>query len=356
MDLTIYNQILYGELKPWHSTDQDKKFYRQNLRPEFQKPKSNTQFYSALKELLNNKQSFFVDDGLDIYQTIATTKKNTEITEPLVKVDLKNPTSAVERFYHYLILNETTRISNRIYNTYTRDISDISKKGIVQDAVKSIKDLLLKIGTDNSSFPNDDLTNYVIDQLILNLIRLLKEVELLFPDDLFSIPSTKEEIYGELLQQDVPENDITETTALFSTVKGMLLGVDSFKLDRDSRVSFGFKGNAENLKVVLYAIQREIELLNIDKTTVQQLYTVLTSKDLTIGAPQVYIKCQSNLFNHTWRKLKTEFTNLGAKAIADTNLFYTLNGKPFTKSNLDKKVNEYSNPLIEAVNRITKQL
>ncbi len=356
MDLILFNNILYGNLKPWQRSEQDNKFYRQNLRPEFQKPKSNSEFYTALKDLLNDKQNLFTDDGLDIYQTIATTDKNTEITEPLVQVDLKNPTSPVERFYHYLILNETTRLSNRIYNTYTRDISEVSKKGIVQDAVKSIKDLLLKIGTDNSSFPNDDLTNYVIDQLIINLIRLLKEVELLFPDDLFSIASTKEEIYGELLQQDIPNHEIAETTALFSTVKGTLLGVDSFKFDKDNRISFGFKGNTDNLKTVLNALQREIELLNIDKTTVEQLYTVLTSKDLTIGAPQVYISCQSNLFNHTWRKLKSEFTNLGAKAIADTNLFYTLNGKPFTKTNLDKKVNEYSNPLIETINRITKQL
>jgi hypothetical protein len=356
MDLTIYNHILYGDLKPWHCTDQERKFYRQNLRPQFQKPESNSQFYSALKELLNTKSNLFVDDGLDIYQTIVATDRNTELTGPLVKVDLKNPTSPLERFYHYLIFNETTRISNRIYNTYTRDISDISKKGIVQDAVKSVKDLLLKIGTDKGNLPTDDLTTYVIDQLIANLVRLLKEVEYLFPDDLFSIASTKEEIFGELLQMEIPENDIAETTALFSTVKGTLLGVDSFKLDKDSRVSFGFKGNGENLKAVLYGLQKEIELLNIDKTTVDQLYTVLTSKDLTIGAPQVYINCQSNLFNHTWRKLKSEFTNLGAKSIADTNLFHTLNGKPFTKTNLDKKVNEYSNSLIEAINRITKQL
>lgn len=237
MDLILFNNILYGNLKPWQSSEQDNKFYRQNLRPEFQKPKSNSEFYTALKELLNTKSDLFTDDGLDIYQTIDTTEKNTAINGALVKVDLKNPTSAVERFYHYLIFNETTRLSNRIYNTYVRDISEVSKRGVVQDAVKSIKDLLLKIGTDNSSFPNDDLTNYVIDQLIINLIRLLKEVELLFPDDLFSIASTKEEIYGELLQQDIPKHEIAETTALFSTVKGMLLGVDSFKFEKDNRVS-----------------------------------------------------------------------------------------------------------------------
>ena len=66
MDLILFNNILYGNLKPWQHSEQDNKFYRQNLRPEFQKPKSNSEFYSALKELLNDKQNLFTDDGLDI--------------------------------------------------------------------------------------------------------------------------------------------------------------------------------------------------------------------------------------------------------------------------------------------------
>jgi len=173
---------------------------------------------------------------------------------------------------------------------------------------------------------------------------------------LISIASSKEEIYSELLGIEIPEGDIDKPTPLFTTVKSQLLNTDNYDIPKSDKVSFGFKGNHTNLETVLHALQKEIELLNVDKTTVNQLYSILTSKNLSLGDPQIHITCQSNLFNHIWRKLKPQFTNLGAKAIADTNLFYTLNGKPFTKANLEKKVNEFSNPLIDTINNIIKQL
>lgn len=357
MELVVFKNILYGELKPWQLANDTTKFYRQNLTAEFQNPKKSIQeYYMAFKELHSDKPGLFKADGLEVYLLQADTEIELNINAPLVETSLEAPLTTTQKFYHYLLKNETTRLTDRLFECFNKDISDIDKKGIVQGAVKSIKDLLLKIGTDQTSLPDDELTNYVIAQLIASLVRLLKETELLYPDYLQSVPSTKQEIFGELLNMPVPESEIENTTPLYNTVKGILLGTDTYTFEKDSRVSFGFKGNKDNLKKVLIELQREIELLNIDETTTDQLFSVLTSNDLKIGAPQIHIACQSNLFNHTWRKLKPQFTNLGAKAISDTNLFYTLNGKPFTKSNLDKKVNEFSNPLIDTINRITKQL
>jgi len=319
-------------------------------------PEHPDDYFSALKNIHPDKAKLYADDGWDVYQTVKQSDREYIINAPLVTTELAAPLTSTQRFYHFLLSNETTRITNRIYNTYTREISEISKRGIIQEVVKSIKDLLLKIGTDYQTFPQDDLSKYVIQQLIQNLIRLPKEIELLFPKDLISIASSKEEIYSELLGIEIPEGDIDMPTPLFTTVKSQLLNTDNYDIPKSDKVSFGFKGNHTNLETVLYALQKEIELLNVNKTTVNQLYSILTSKNLSLGDPQIHISCQSNLFNHIWRKLKPQFTNLGAKAIADTNLFYTLNGKPFTKANLEKKVNEFSNPLIDTINNIIKQL
>ena len=356
MELIIYNNILYGSLKPWHCNDTDNKYYRQRLTPSLMTPEHPDDYFSALKNIHPDKAKLYADDGWDVYQTVKQSDREYIINAPLVTTELAAPLTSTQRFYHFLLSNETTRITNRIYNTYTREISEISKRGIIQEVVKSIKDLLLKIGTDYQTFPQDDLSKYVIQQLIQNLIRLLKEIELLFPTDLISIASSKEEIYSELLGIEIPEGDIDKPTPLFTTVKSQLLNTDNYDIPKSDKVSFGFKGNHTNLETVLYALQKEIELLNVNKTTVNQLYSILTSKNLSLGDPQIHISCQSNLFNHIWRKLKPQFTNLGAKAIADTNLFYTLNGKPFTKANLEKKVNEFSNPLIDTINNIIKQL
>ena len=356
MELIIFNNILYGSLKPWHCNDSDNKYYRQRLTPPLMTPEHPDDYFSALKNIHPDKTELYADDGWDVYQTVNQSDREYTINAPLVTTELALPLTPTQRFYHFLLRNETTRITNRVYNTYTREISEISKRGIIQEVVKSTKDLLLKIGTDYQTFPQDDLSKYVIRQLIQNLIRLLKEIELLFPTDLISIASSKEEIYSELLGIEIPEGDIDKPTPLFTTVKSQLLNTDNYDIPKSDKVSFGFKGNHTNLETVLHALQKEIELLNVDKTTVNQLYSILTSKNLSLGDPQIHITCQSNLFNHIWRKLKPQFTNLGAKAIADTNLFYTLNGKPFTKANLEKKVNEFSNPLIDTINNIIKQL
>ena len=80
MELTIFKNIIYGELKPWSSTAVDEKFYRQNLTKDFIKPtKTINSYYKALKELHNNKPNLFKEDGLEVYIAQKDTDRKTEI-------------------------------------------------------------------------------------------------------------------------------------------------------------------------------------------------------------------------------------------------------------------------------------
>lgn len=335
MDLTIFKSIIYGEIKPWYTNAVREKFYRQNLSPSFIKP-TNTinEYYKALKELHNDKRYLFEEDGLEIYLAQPDTDIHHEILHPLVEVSLDEPTTSTQRFYHFLLYNEATRLTDRVFKCMNKDIGEIQKKEIIQNVVKSCKDLLFKIGTDQQYFQKNELTLYVVPQLIANIIRFLKETELLYPQYLADLPSTKNELYGELLQQPIPETAIDKLTPEFQTVNNILLGIDNYKFEKDTRFSFGFNGDPVKLKSVLFLLNRDFDLLNEDKTSVEDLLSVLTSKELKLGAPQIYIDCETLEFAYIVKKLELSFSNFNPTSIDSSNLFFSKKGNEIKKGSL----------------------
>jgi hypothetical protein len=356
MDLTIFKSIVYGELKPWTSNAINDKFYKQNLSTNFMKPTPNiNEYYKVLKVLHKDKPNLFKEDGLETYMAQPNTVISHEIMHPLVEVTLAEPITTTQKFYHFLLFNEATRLTDRVFKSINKDIDEIQKKEIIQNVIKSCKDILFCIGTDQENFPKTELTAYVIPQLITNVIRFLKETEKLYPQYLYDLPSTKNELFGELLKQPIPETNIEKTTPEFQTVHNILLGIDNYKHEKDTRFSFGFNGDVVKLKSELFLLNRDIELLNEDKTSLDELLSVLTSKNLELGAPQIHIGCQTNLFNQVWRKLKPKFNNLGATSIAASKLFYSKSNTLLSKSNLEKKVSDYAENT-DTINKIFNQL
>jgi len=342
MELIIYNNILYGSLKPWHCNDSDNKYYRQRLTPSLMTPEHPDDYFSALKNIHPDKTELYADDGWDVYQTVKQSDREYTINAPLVTTEHAAPLTSTQRFYHFLLSNETTRITNRVYNTYTREISEISKRGIIQEVVKSTKDLLLKIGTDYQTFPQDDLSKYVIRQLIQNLIRLLKEIELLFPKDLISIASSKEEIYSELLGIEIPEGDIDKPTPLFTTVKSQLLNSDKYDIAKSDKFSFGYKnGNVENLKSVMGSLQRQLELVDENRCSISDFISILTSKDIVRGSQPIYLQCETTQFSYIIGKIGQHFTNFTPTTIEQSNLFYSKKGTLLKRNNLYKNKSQY---------------
>ena len=338
MELTIYKNVLYGTLKPWLIPSDAEKFYRQNMTPKFQKPsESISDYYRALKELHSDKKTLFTDDGLDIYKSLPKSEKAYSILSPLVDLPLPTPVNSVQKFYHYLLVNETTRLTDRIYNSFVNSDDELLQKDIVLNAVRSTKDLLLKIGSDREAFPNDDLTTFVLETLSNCIVRLLKETEFLYPSFLNSIPTDKTEAFAELLQAEVPAYDIDKTTPLFTTVMGTLIGADNYNLQSDDRFAFGYnQRNTDSLKTVLYALQREIELVNENENTVDDLLAILTSKDLQLGAKPVNLFCETTQFSYIVAKMELHFTNFNPTSIEKSKLFKSKKGNHIKRNNLYK--------------------
>jgi hypothetical protein len=342
MDLIIFKSIIYGELKPWASNAINEKFYRQNMFASFMKPTLTiNEYYKALKELHKDKQSLFGKDGLEIYLAQPDTEIHHEILHPLVEVSLAEHITTTQKFYHYLLYNEATRLTDRVFKCMNKDIGEIQKKEIIQNVVKSCKDLLFCIGTDQQYFEKTELTLYVVPQLIANTIRFLKETELLYPQYLADLPSTKNELYGELLQQPIPETAIDKTTPEFQTVKNILLGIDNYKFEKGTRFSFGFNGDPVKLKSILVALNRNVELLNDDRTSVDELISVLTSKEIKLGASQIHIGCETTQFSYIISKLEHYFSNFNPTTIEQSNLFFSKKGTVLKRNNLYKNKNNF---------------
>lgn len=342
MELIIFKNIIYGELKPWSTNAINDKFYRQNLSPDFIRPTHTIdEYYKALKELHKDRPNLFKEDGLEIYLVQPDSDISHEILYPLVEMSLEQPTTATQRFYYFLLYNEATRLTDRVFKSINKEINEIQKKEIIQNVVKSCKDLLLRIGTDQESFPKTELTSYVIPQLTTNLVRFLKETEKLYPQFLSDLPSTKNELFSELLQQPIPETDIDKTTPEFQTVHNILLGIDNYKFEKSNRFSFGFNGKTDNLKSVLFLLNRDIELLNEDKTTIDDLLSVLTSKDLKLGAPPIHLGCETTQFSYIISKLEQHFSNFNPTTIEQSNLFFSKKGTVLKRSNLYKNKNNF---------------
>jgi len=338
MELTIYKNVLYGTLKPWLIPSDAEKFYRQNMTPKFQKPTENiSDYYRALKDLHSDKKTLFTDDGLDIYKSLPKSDKAFSILSPLVEIPLPVPINSVQKFYHYLLVNETTRLTDRIYNSFVNSNDELLQKDIVLNTVRSAKDLLLKIGSDKEAFPTDQLSVFVLETLSISIVRLLKETEFLYPSFLNSIPTDKTEAFAELMQAEVPAYDIDKTTPLFTTVMGTLIGADDYNLQSDERFAFGYnQRDTDSLKTVLYALQREIELVNETDNTVDDLLAILTSKDLQLGAKPVNLFCETTQFSYIVAKLELHFTNFNPTSIEKSKLFKSKKGNHIKRNNLYK--------------------
>jgi hypothetical protein len=94
---------------------------------------------------------------------------------PLIETSLVEPITSTQKFYHFLLKNEATRLTNRIFKCINTDISELQKIELIQNVIKSCKNLLHCIGRDRETVPQNELTTYVIPQLISNTIRLLKQ-------------------------------------------------------------------------------------------------------------------------------------------------------------------------------------
>lgn len=109
------------------------------------------------------------------------------------------------------------------------------------------------------------------------------------------------------------------------------------KLQGVRKLSFGYKyRDKEQLLNVLKSLQLKIDLLDENKTSIEELHQLLISPDYTKSNSKVFLACETTQFRAIVDAFKQHFSYFNPTSIENSGLFYTKNHIPLKKSNLYK--------------------
>ncbi|MCU0238542.1 MAG: hypothetical protein MUC29_03800 [Pyrinomonadaceae bacterium] len=362
IELSLFNSILHGSLRPWKLDTTNTKYYsRMVSNSSFTSLKGGiTQFEKELTEIANEHK--FNISQIENFQILFDNKQQEsfgEIDLPLITVAEQQPTNVITRFYYYLIKNEATRLTNTMFQVLTKEMDESHKKALPYHFHAKIVDLLKEIPKTQSLIePTDTLSVFVIETLKLQTIRLLLETEHLYEHLLDQEVSDKYQIFGDYLNQDIPEDNFYKDSGRLSHFQDIIKfgeQEENSKKTKSNKITFGFKGDKKKLDSVLNLLQLEINLLNEDKTTIDQLSKILTSPNLILGTPLVYLNCETTQFSYLVSKLEQHFISFNPTEIDNTKLFYSKKGNLITRQNLYKNLIDEPKQWKE-IDNIIKQL
>jgi hypothetical protein len=339
LTLGVFNSILYRDLRPWKIQFSNKDYlYFLRVDGFSKQNESIVEFTSSLKLFFPNLD-FLKDENLDLYE-LNNAADRINIISPLIQIDLPKAQNTKCRFYFYLITNEVTRLTDLLHQFYSGPASQTDKTYIINNVHAQTKHLIKETTKEYQAGTHNEESIYILQILRLSLVRFLLEVENLFPEIIKSPPTTDEELHFDLLDDELPEEPIyTFTNDLTSITSALEEKVNDNPTPSDKE-SFNFNGNKARLLNVITQLNNQIELLNEDITTPQQMVDVLTARDLKQPLPKIQFNTETTQVRYVFDKLSPSFSNLTFALIVRCGLFYTKAKKEqITKSNLSSSKN-----------------
>ena len=335
MNLTLFEHILFKSLRPWIKNEYTDRDFTNFLKtPNFiSQPKSIDDFKDAVNSIfLSNK--FTKDEDFELYN-FSNDSERFKINEPLVLIELPKAKNPKCRFYNYLISNEVTRLMDLLYRFHLGATTNIEKKYVINNLSEKLKHLIKEATKSLDLIENNEDSTYIISILRLSLVRFLLEIENVFISYLNTPITTDEELYFDLLNDEIPEQSIYEFSNLLNLITSSFDISETDDFSNSNKLSFNFNGNKVRLLNVITQLNSQIELLNDDVTTPQGLFDVLTAKDLLQPLPKILFNTETTQVRYVFDKLSPSFSNLTMALIVKTELFYSKSNKePLTKSNL----------------------
>ena len=353
MRLKIFEHILYSTLRPWKQDSLNERAYSNFLKTSGFTTQKNSinEFKTALNSIFS-KEGFTKDEDFVLYD-LNNDAERINIASPLIHIDLPKAQNTKCRFYYYLITNEVTRLSDLLYQLYSGPASQSDKTYVITNVLGQIKNLIKETSKEIHEGNHNQDSIYILQVLQLSLVRFLFEVENLFADMLKSPLTTDEELYFDLLNDELPEEPIYKATESLTSITSSFEEKENENPTPSNKLSFNFNGNKDRLLNVITQLNNQIELLNEDITTPQQMVDVLTARDLNQSLPKIQFNTETTQIRYVIDKLDSSFSNLTLSLIVKTNLFYSKKGNPFTYTNLSssKSHNPKNKEIIDEIFR-----
>ncbi len=110
-------------------------------------------------------------------------------------------------------------------------------------------------------------------------------------------------------------------------------------VNKSSKLSFGFKGNREQLKLVFSKLISEIDFLE-NENLLEELVEKFTAKDIKVKYIKFNIGCETKVFRYCIDQLMPHCKGLSLINIERTNMFYSNQGNLIKASNLSASASQ----------------
>lgn len=330
MEVKILDNIIHGVLKPWQINTANKKRFTELVKAaKAASPGTGAELHTQLSSLLAD---------YPVLQTVLSAEPSDTkpIQQLLFKSDLPKYNDAITQFYYYVITAETLRVFNSVLQQAANWTELVDIRYQVGKTLTNVRVLakqtsieLIEQGFTTAPDEQSNLIHLALYWLKHSLIELYFSIQKTFETSLQQVTS-QEDFY--LLDLEEP---FSNSLILEIVEPALSNGSETHTTTSDQvKFSFGFKGDDTKLKNVLVLLSQKINLLKEEKTTVDGMHSVLTSKDLKGNTTEIYLDCETAQFRYVIDKIASQFSNLKLKAIEKSELFFSNNGIKITSQNL----------------------
>ena len=349
MESKILHSIMHGELMPWAIDLKSKTFAEKIKEVGNKEPVTSDDLTRQVKALV-----------IDLPDLSAWLNKNSlASSEKLIDLYFSSELPAyhntITKYYTLLISKEILRVFNEYLLRSSKWTNRIDIIFHTTSLLRNLKTLTKQVNSeliarDYNEFPEDqpDPIHFTLYLLKLELINLYFSIQELHMNSLEEV-YTLEDFY--LLELNEP---ISAIRKIFTAKDKEIVNIDH-KPQTEHKINFGFKGNAENLKTIITQLNLKVDFLKEGKTSVDELLSVLTSKNLIPGSVKIYLGCETAIFRYIIDKLKPAFSKLSLIAIENSNVFISIYDNPIKANNLSSS--RIENPkLKDDIDRIFQQM
>jgi hypothetical protein len=324
MNSKILNSILNGELKPWLISFDDERILKVIIKQVKNNPnETSLQVQSNLNALLKPFPALL--KGLNFSPM--------EQLQPLsFSSNLPTPVTLFNHYYKGIIDAEVARYFNAtIHNPLIKDkaldvpfqIGHQSLKGIA-GLCNQTNNEIIERGFVSNNTAISDTTFFALTYLRNSLLTLYFAIQKPYNEYLTNTYNSYEDYALYCLDEANFEFSLIPNT----NVQQAIQPITKLKLIEPPKFSFGWKGgSAEKLQGLFDDLCIDIKFLDEEKTSVKTLVELLTSKDITIGTPQIYLGCRTTEFVIVTDEIAKHFQRLTQTTIEQSKCFWS---KPAT--------------------------
>lgn len=292
IDLSIYQSILFHDLRPWIESNKVDDKFKAKLSPQFKSPTPTAQdFDNALNKALKdfpstlNEQDYIFDIPSDQVQFKGMVD---ELLYPLLEMNYPEPINNKTTFYYYLIKNEGTRLINNLQKLSFLSIGEKEKKTYFTKTIQEVNSLMAKIQEkkkqlekiDDTSIKTD--SNYILDFLRTTLVRLHLEIKELF--EIYTTGSVYDEagIFQNIIKLPAPNESLIQDNTGLNHYK-VATYINSQKHTKETTIEWilytieNYNTYYSNVTTTREATKRKQSLLK-DLQALENLYFFITNK------------------------------------------------------------------------------